>query len=73
MHSHFWYAIIEVKKLFYSCYQRIVGDGKKTRFWEDWWIGHRSLCQSFPRFHNLSYSDNGSRGIQGARAGHNRE
>lgn len=35
MHSHFWYATIEVKKLFYSCYQRIVGDGKKTRFWED--------------------------------------
>lgn len=43
-HSHFWAGIIEAKKWSYSCCQRIVGDGRKTRFREGSWIWHRPIC-----------------------------
>ena len=46
---------MEVKNIFYSCCQRIVGDGRKTRFWEDAWIKDKPLCLIFPRLYNLTF------------------
>jgi hypothetical protein len=36
----------------------VLGDGKKTRFWEDCWLGNRPLCQKFPRLYYLTFSQN---------------
>ena len=33
----------------------MVGDGCKTRFWEDTWLGRKPLCQLFPRLYNLTF------------------
>ena len=56
--SHFWNGIMSVKDIFYNCCQRIVGDGHKTRFWEDAWIHNKPLCQLFPRLYKLTFRQN---------------
>ena len=56
--SHFWNGIMSVKDIFYNCCQRIVGDGHKTRFWEDAWIHNKPLCQLFPRLYKLTFHQN---------------
>ena len=53
--SHFWNGLLSIKDIFYSCCQRVVGDGCKTRFWEDTWLGRKPLCQLFPRLYNLTF------------------
>jgi hypothetical protein len=30
--------------------------GRKTRFWEDVWVGHKPLCVIFSRLYTLSFS-----------------
>lgn len=42
--SHFWNGLMEVNNIFFSYCQRIVGDGRKIRFWEDAWIKDKPLC-----------------------------
>lgn len=37
---------------------RVVGNGRKTRFWEDKWLGDKSLAELYPRLYNLSFSKN---------------
>jgi hypothetical protein len=55
-HSHFWSGLVAIKDIFYSCCKRVLGDGRKTIFWEDSWVGHQPLCRSFPRLYNLCFS-----------------
>lgn len=31
----------------------MVNNGKQVRFWEDWWVGHKSLMQQFPGLYNI--------------------
>jgi mannosylglycoprotein endo-beta-mannosidase len=45
-----------VKDIFYSCCKRLLGDGCKTRFWEDVWVGEKPLCVLFPSLYNLTFS-----------------
>jgi hypothetical protein len=52
--SQFWSGLIEVKHILYSCCERILGDGCKTRFWEDVWVGEKPMCVVFPRLYNLT-------------------
>jgi mannosylglycoprotein endo-beta-mannosidase len=54
--SHFWSGLMEVKNVFYSCCKRVLGDGCKTRFWEDVWVGEKPLSVLFPRLYNLTFS-----------------
>lgn len=37
-----------MKDKFYQFCERKVGNGKKTLFWEDSWIGGRPLAEQFP-------------------------
>jgi hypothetical protein len=30
-----------------------LGDGKKTRFWEDVWLGEKSLAQQYPTLYTI--------------------
>jgi hypothetical protein len=49
---------MSVKYLFYSWCSIVLGDGRKSRFWEDSWLGNLSLCQKYPRLYYLSLSQN---------------
>ena len=33
--SHFWQGLMEIKPLFLSCCRFEIGNGERTRFWED--------------------------------------
>ena len=46
---------MEVKDSSYRCCQRVVGDGRKTRFCEDVWLRDKPLCLVFPRLYNLTF------------------
>jgi hypothetical protein len=51
--SHVWQGLMEIKKLFLSCFKIKIGNGRKTNFWDDCWLGEYSLADSFPRlFHS---------------------
>src|SRR4051812_37762901 len=55
-YSHFWSGIVSIKNLFYTCCERLLGDGRKMRFWEDKWLGKKPLYLMFPRLYNLTFS-----------------
>lgn len=52
--SHFWQGSLKIKDLFLSCCKFCVRNGKKTRFWEDRWLGKDSLALTFPKLYNFS-------------------
>lgn len=54
--SHFWSGILHVRVVFFSFCRRLVGNGKRTRFWEDEWWGVKPLARQFPRLFNLTFS-----------------
>lgn len=56
--SHFWTSLLGVKDLFYQHCKKMIGDGKNTRFWEDWWVGDKPLKFSYPRLYLLSFDHN---------------
>jgi hypothetical protein len=56
--SHFWSGLTSIKDFFYSCYKRVLEDGRKTRYWEDCWLGDRPLCNKFRRLYYLTSSPN---------------
>ena len=35
-----------------------IGDGKRARFWEDWWIGNAPLNKNYPRLYDLCFDKN---------------
>ena len=35
-----------------------MGNGRRTGFWEDLWLGDNYLCIKFPRLHLLTFSAN---------------
>lgn len=41
--SYFWNGLMGVKDIIFACCQRVVGDGCKTRFWEDAWLSNKPL------------------------------
>jgi hypothetical protein len=54
--SHFWSGLMEVKNVVHSYRKRIIGDGKKTRFREDVWVGRKPFRDLFRRIYNLPFS-----------------
>lgn len=44
----------KIKDLFLSCCKLCMGNGKKTRFWEDRWLGNEKMSLTFPRLYSIS-------------------
>lgn len=34
--------------------RKVIGNGSSTWFWEDIWVGDRSLVEQFPRLYHIS-------------------
>jgi hypothetical protein len=51
--SPFWKGLMKVKDDFFRRGHFIVGDGTKTRFWEDVWLGEVSLADQYPSLYNI--------------------
>jgi hypothetical protein len=47
-----------VKDDFFSRGFFIVGNGAKTRFWEDTWLGKLPLSQQYPSLYNIVHHKN---------------
>ena len=56
--SHFWQGLMGVKDIFFKFRRKVIGNGERTRFWEDLWVGDRPLCERFSRLYNLTFSKN---------------
>lgn len=46
---------MKVKDLFVKLTRRVVGDGARTLFWEDIWLGKRKLAEVYPRLYDISF------------------
>jgi hypothetical protein len=51
--SPFWKGFMRVKKDFLSRGSFTVGNGQHTRFWEDVWLGNKSLAEQYPSMYNI--------------------
>ena len=51
--SHFWASLMKVKRDFLRFGTFIIKDGSQVRFWEDIWLGNRSLRDQFPQLYNI--------------------
>ena len=56
--SHFWQGLMEIKPLFLSCCKFKIGNGAKTRFWEDNWFSDTCFVVQFPRLYAVSNNQN---------------
>jgi hypothetical protein len=50
--SPFWKGLIKVKE-FFSRGSFVLGNGSSIRFWEDIWLGDRTLAAQYPSLYNL--------------------
>lgn len=51
--SQFWTGLMEIKDHLFESGRFLVQSRKQTRFWEDWWIGHKPLMQQYPTLYNI--------------------
>jgi hypothetical protein len=51
--SPFWKGIMKVKDDFFQGGSFVVGDGMKTRLWEDTWLGDTPLATQYPSLYNI--------------------
>ena len=51
--SPFWKGIMAVKHEFFQRGKFMVGNGLHTRFWEDVWLGDKSLADQYPSLFNI--------------------
>ena len=51
--SHFWASLMKVKRDFLRFGTFIIKDGSQVRFWEDIWLGNRSLRDQYPQLYNI--------------------
>jgi hypothetical protein len=56
--SPFWKGLMKVKEDFLSRGSFAVGNGEDTRFWEDTWLGNKSLAQQYPSLYNIVHRKN---------------
>jgi hypothetical protein len=56
--SHFWKCLMNVKDDFFSRGSFVVGNGLGTRFWEDKWLGDKTLAEEYPTLYNIVYHKN---------------
>ena len=51
--SYFWTSLMGVKDKFLSLGRFSLKDGSQIRFWEDIWLGNRTLKSQFPSLFNI--------------------
>jgi hypothetical protein len=51
--SPFWKGLMKVKEEFLTRGSFVVGNGMNTRFWEDIWLGDKSLAEEYPSLYNI--------------------
>jgi hypothetical protein len=51
--SPFWKGLMNVKEEFFSRGTMVIGNGQKTRFWEDIWLGDTPLKDQYPMLYNI--------------------
>jgi hypothetical protein len=51
--SPFRKGLIKVKEEFFSSGSFTIGNGMDTRFWEDTWLGNKSLAEQYPSLYNI--------------------
>ena len=51
--SPFWKGIMKVKQEFFQRISFTVGNGHRTRFWEDPWMGNMTLAAQYPTLYNI--------------------
>jgi len=49
----FWASLMKVKRDFLRFGTFIIKDGSQVRFWEDIWLGNRSLRDQYPQLYNI--------------------
>jgi len=52
--SHFWASLMKVKNDFLKFGSFTIKDGPQIRFWEDVWLGNRSLREQYPQLYNIT-------------------
>jgi hypothetical protein len=56
--SPFWKGLMNVKEEFFSRGSFVVGNGRNTRFWEDIWLGDKSLADEYSSLYNIANHKN---------------
>lgn len=56
--SHFWWGLMKVRTVFLQYSRKMVGNGERTMFWSDVWLGDKPLSVQFPRLFLLIFSAN---------------
>jgi hypothetical protein len=51
--SPFWKGLMGLKEIFFKNGSFTVGNGQKTRFWEDTWFGDTPLALQYPSLYNI--------------------
>jgi hypothetical protein len=51
--SPFWKGLMKIKEDFFSRGSFKVGNGEDTRFWEDTWLGNKSLTHQYPSLYSI--------------------
>ena len=46
--SQFWRDLVKLRPTFQGLVKFVIGNGKSTRFWLDWWCGASPLASTFP-------------------------
>jgi hypothetical protein len=49
----FWKGLMKIKEDFFSRGSFKVGKGEGTRFWEDTWLGNKSLAHQYPSLYSI--------------------
>jgi hypothetical protein len=56
--SYFWKGLMNVKDTFYKFCRKKFGNGNRTSFWHDVWIGDQPFCVRFKRLWDISENRN---------------
>jgi hypothetical protein len=51
--SPFWKGLIKVKEEFFGRGSFTIANGMDTRFWEDIWLGNKTLAKQYPSLYNI--------------------
>jgi hypothetical protein len=51
--SPFWKGLMKIKEDFFSRGSFKVGNREDTRFWEDTWLGNKSLAHQYPSLYSI--------------------
>ena len=51
--SHFWVGLMKVKQTFLNYGSFQLNDGNQRGFWDDKWLGNRTLREQYPALFNI--------------------